>query len=105
MVKTKGSREDVSDFFDKVTPGLTIRSHVWRPGLGSESDCFLDGQGREMNIVLGRVLDITTIMSGDLLRGERAVSNIALNIVVCVTLVCEYFEKCRASGSWTAQYD
>ena len=45
----------------------------------------LDGQGREMNVVLWGVLDVA--MSGDLFGGKGIIVNIALEVVVGITLV------------------
>jgi hypothetical protein len=77
VANTKGSDEDVSNFFNNIVSGLNIRSFVWNASLDYEPDCPPEDEGRKMNIVLGQVLDVTTIISGDLFRGVRIIANIA----------------------------
>ena len=61
MTKTKDSGEDVSDFLNKLVPGLTIQLCMWGTSLGHKPNRLLDGQGGEMNVVFRGVLNITTI--------------------------------------------
>lgn len=103
MTKAEDSGKDIGDFFDVVVPALTIRSSMWGTSLGRKPNRFLDGEGREMNIVLGGVLDVTTVMSGDFVGSQRIVMDITPDVVVGVALVCEHFEECRASRSRAAQ--
>ena len=105
VAKAKDGYEDIGYFLDKLVSCLTLRSGVGRTSLGGEPDRFLDGQGREMNVVLWGVLDVAAIMSGDLFGGKGIIVNIALDVVVGITLVCEHLEESSTSGSWTAQND
>jgi len=105
MTKSENSGEDVSDGFDVVVPALTICSCVWGTSLGGEPNRFLDGEGREMDVILGGVLNVTAIMGGDLLGSQGTEVDISLDIVVCIALVCEHLEECRASRPWAPQHD
>ena len=69
VAKTEDGDENVGEFFDKLVPALTIRSGVRCASLHRKANRVLDGQGGEMNVVLGRVLNITAVVSRDLLRG------------------------------------
>ena len=53
MSKTEDRGEDIGDFLNNLVPSLTFCSRMWGTSLGGESDYFLGGQGREVNIVLG----------------------------------------------------
>ena len=97
MAKTEDSGKDVSDFFDKLVPALTIRSGMWGTSLGRKANGFLDGQGRKMNVVFGGVLNVTAVVSSDVLWSERIVVDETLDIVVGIALVCEHLEESRAS--------
>ena len=66
VTKTKGRDEAVSGFFDTLDPGLTLHLGVGCTGLCRKSDHVLDGQGREVNIVLRGVPDVAVIMSSDI---------------------------------------
>lgn len=105
VAKTKDGDKNVCDFFDKVVPGLALHTGVRCTSLGCELYRFLDGQSGEMNVVLGGVLNVTAILSGDLLWGQRIVVDFALDIVVGITLVREHLEESRTSRSWTAQHN
>ena len=105
MAETEYSGKDVGDGFDVVLPAFSVCSRVRGTSLGCEPDRFLDGEGREVDVVLRRVLDVTAIISGDLLGGQGVVVDIALNFVVGIALVCEHLEERRASGAWTTQHD
>jgi len=105
MTKSENGGEDVSDGFNVVVPALTIRSCVWGTSLGGEPNGFLDGEGREMDVVLGGVLDVTAIMGGDLLGGQGTEVDISLDVVVGTPLVREHLEECRASRPWAPQHD
>lgn len=105
VAKPKDGDEDVGDFADKLVSGLTFHSSVRCTSLSRKLDCFLDGQGGEMDVVLGGILDIPTIVSGDICGGERIIVNITLDVMVCVALVREHLEERCASGSWATQDD
>ena len=99
MTKTEDSGENVGDLFDKFLPTLTVRSGTWDASLGRKSDGFLDGQGRKMDIFLGGVLNVTAVVSGNVVRSERIVVDDTLDIVVGITLVCEHLEERCAPGT------
>jgi len=105
MTKPENSGQDVGDGFDVVVPALAVRSRVWGTSLGCEPNRFLDGEGREMNVVLGGVLDVTAIVIGDLLGGQGTVVDITLDVVVGIALVCDHFEERCASRSWAPQHN
>jgi len=105
MTKTEDGGEDVGDFFDKLVPSLTIRSCMWGASLGREPDRFLDGQGGEVNVVFGGVLDVTAIVSSDILWSEGIIVDVAPNGVVSIALVRKHLEERCASGSWATQHD
>ena len=105
MAETEYSGKDVSDSFDVVFSAFAVYSSVWSTGLGCESNRFLDGKGREMDVFFGTVLNIAAVLSSDLLGSQGVVVDITLDIVVGVALVCEHLEECRASGSWAPQHD
>jgi len=63
------------DFLDRLVPSLTVCSCMWGASLGREPDRFLDGQGREVNVVFGGVLDVTArrvVVVGESMIGLRA---------------------------------
>jgi len=105
MAKTEDSGEDVSDFFDKFVSSLTICSRMWGTSLGCEPDRFLDGQGREVNVVFGGVLNVTAIVSSNILWSERIVVDVTPNVMVGIALVREHLEERCASGSRATQHD
>lgn len=105
VTETEDGGEDVGDFLDKLIPGLITGPGMWGTSLGRKPDRFLDGQGRKMNVVLGRVLNVTTIVSSDLLWSQRIVVNLALNVVISIPLVREYLKERRASRSRATQHD
>jgi len=59
MTKTEDGGEDVGDFLNKLVPSLTVCLCVWGVSLGRKPDGFVDGQGRKVNVVFGRTLDVT----------------------------------------------
>ena len=90
MAETKYSGKDVGDGFDVIFPAFAVGSCVWGTSLGCEPNRFLDGEGREMDVVLGRILDVTTIIGGNFLGGEGVVVNIALDLVIGIALICKH---------------
>ena len=58
-----------------------------------------------MDVVLGRVLNVTAIMNGDLLGSQGTVVDITLDVVVGIALVCDHLEECCTTGSWAPQHD
>ena len=99
VAKSEDSDEDICDFFNELVPGLAVWSGMRGAGLDRKPDCFLDGQGREMDVIFWGVLNVAAIMGSDLFWSERVVVDDTLDVVVGVALVCEHLEECRTSGS------
>jgi hypothetical protein len=53
VAKAEDSGEDVGDDFDVFVPALAIRLDMWGTSLGRKPDRFLNGEGRETNVVFG----------------------------------------------------
>ena len=105
MTKTEDGGEDVGDFLDKLVPSLTICSRMWGTSLGYEPDRFLDGQGGEVNVVFGGVLNVATVVSSDIFWSEGIVVDVTLDVVVSIALVRKHLEERCTSGSWATQHD
>jgi len=105
MTKTEDGGEDFGDLFDELVPSLTIRSRMRGTSLGRESDRFLDGQGGEVNVVFGGILNVTAIVSGNVFWSERVVMDVTPDVVVSIALVREHLEERCASGSRATQDD
>ena len=105
MTKTKNCGKDIGDGFDVIVPALAVRSSVWGTSLCCKPNRFLDGEGRDMDVILRRVLNVAAIMNCNLLGSQGTVVNITLDVVVGIALVCEHLEECCASRPWTPQYN
>ena len=105
MTETENCGKDVGDGFDVVVPALAIRSSVWGASLSCEPDRLLDGEGWEMDVILGRVLNIAAVMYSDLLGCQGTEVGITLDVMVGIALVCEHLEERRTPRPWTPQYN
>ena len=104
MSKTKDSGEDLGKAFDELGSGV-INAVAGCAGAGCELNGLVDSEGREVNIVLWAVLDISTEVSAKLLRRNGVVVDIAFDLVVLLALVGEGLEEGRASSTRATEYD
>lgn len=68
-----------------------------------EGEGLSDGEGGEMDIVLGAILHVATIVLSDFLRRQGIVMDIAINVVVLAALVGQILEEGATSRSRTPQ--
>lgn len=104
MAQTKYDREHVRDVLDVLLTRL-VQARARRTRPGSEFERLLDGKRGEVHVVLGGILDVSTVVLVDLLRGKRVVLNIALDRMILAALIRERLQQRGAPSARTAQYN
>ena len=65
---------------------------MWDPRLSRKRNCLFNREGRKVDVVLGAVLDISTVMAVNVRRGNGVVVDRARDRNIFVTEVCEGLE-------------
>lgn len=89
MTETKDGCQDINNRLDVIIATMAADTSMlgWGSGLGSEAKGLFDSQGREVDVIFGTVLNISTIMLSDSLWGQRVIVDVARNAVVFVPVI------------------
>lgn len=82
-----------------------LRSCSGGPRARSKLNRLLNGKSREMHVIFGAVLDVSSEMLGDFLGGEGVVVSRAGDGVVPGRMVGDGLEEGAASCSWASKYN
>lgn len=102
MPQTEDSDEDISERLPEVLARL-IEAGTGRASTGGELDGLLDSEGREVDIVFGRVLNVASEVLLEFGRGERIVVNVAGHRAVLFPMVGESLEQSAAASAWASE--
>ncbi len=69
---------------------------------GGEVERLPDGEGGEVDIVFGTVLDVATVVLGELRGGEGVVVHVTVDVMKLAALVSQTFEESATSRSRAA---
>lgn len=99
MSKAKDSRQNIDHALDVIISGLSADTCMRRSCLCGKGEGLLNSKRREMNVVLGTVLDVTTVELLDVVGAEGVVMNSALDGAVFGALVGKDAQERSATGS------
>lgn len=94
--------EDGGERLDYVVPVLLARlpqPHLRSARLRCEIERLAHGERREMDVVLGAVLDIAAVMLLNFFRREVVVPYVTEDLMIVVPLVGERLEQCRTASA------
>jgi hypothetical protein len=85
----------------KLRARLVLDTRVWSAHLRRKGQSLLDGQRREVDVILGAVHHVATIVSTDLRGRERVVVYLAFDSMELAMTIGKRLQEGAASRAWT----